>query len=72
MIWNETVRNLNQNRWMNEKRTLRSQKQILKKQRFFGACVHGWETWTHRASFWETLIGARGPSIHLLSWTEWW
>lgn len=70
MIWNEIARNLTQNRWMNEKRTLKSQKQMLKKQRFFGAYGHGWERQRRRVSFWGTWIGAKGPSIHPLSSTE--
>lgn len=72
MTWNEIVRSLNQNRWTTEKRTLKSQKQKLKKRRFSGAYGHGWERQTTPVSFWGTWIGARGPSIRLPSLTELW
>lgn len=68
-IWSASGRSRTQSRWMNEKRTWRSQKQTLTRPRFSGASVPGWGTRTRPVSFWETWIGARGPSTRLPAWT---
>lgn len=56
-----------QSRMKTVKMTWRNWKQRLRRQRFCDAFVPGLGRQTRQASSWETWIGARGPSTHLLA-----